>query len=133
MLSVVPASGLGSGAAQSLHAITTTSPASSNNGFKAGKPFFFDGTRTRYQSWHIACTLYLRANSKDINTDEQQIVFMLSYMQGGHAGAWKDRYTLKNYKSGVMPPTAGQFDKDLDAAFQDRDLEKRALQSLALI
>src|SRR5713101_1886055 len=108
MFFLVSYSGLFSGANKFLNAFVLVTHVITSSGFKAGKPFYFDGMHVCYQSWRVACTLYLHANSKDINMDEQQIIFMLSYMQGGHVGAWKDHYTLKNYVAGAQSPTASK-------------------------
>src|ERR1700678_3367670 len=77
------------------------------------------------------CTLYLTLNRAVYETDERQIIFMLSYMTEGTARAWKEAFV----RDVINTPTNDfgslkQFTIDLKKAFEASDLEGDARAKL---
>ena len=62
---------------------------------KIRAPVDFDGNRLQTTSFLNSCQTYLRLNKALYPTDEDKIIFVLSYMIGGTAGPVKDAITAK--------------------------------------
>src|ERR1700678_3117524 len=87
-------------------------------------PTHFTGNRDDLKDFIQDCTLYLTLNRAVYGTDEEQIVFMLSYMMEGTAHAWKEAFI----RDVINSPTNNfgslkQFTVDLKKAFEASDLE----------
>jgi hypothetical protein len=68
---------------------------SNSNGMKElriNPPTNFTGNRDDLDNFVQDCTLYLTLNKTVYETDEKQIIFMLSYMTEGTARAWKEAF-----------------------------------------
>src|SRR5713226_2288091 len=102
--------------------------------YKVAKPPLFNGNRTKYMAWRVACAIYIKSTPA-LNSDEARINFTLSYMQGGIAEAWKEEYVAKYFEPPVTKTaqTFQQFCTDLDANFRDADVGARALQALSCL
>src|SRR5712692_10395160 len=70
--------------------ILTTAPATkmSHSNVKVNKPESYDGDRSKYCSFSIACALSIAVMDKP--TDEEKIVFTLLYLTKGSAAVWRD-------------------------------------------
>ena len=55
-------------------------------------PTNFTGNRDDLDNFVQDCTLYLTLNKTVYETDEKQIIFMLSYMTERTAHAWKEAF-----------------------------------------
>src|SRR5271156_4745384 len=79
---------------------------------RIGLPTPFNGTRENLVSFINECALYCDLNAAIYDTDLKKVIFMLFYMKGGTAQAWKEsfitaaiekapvdyRISLKNYE-----------------------------------
>ena len=60
----------------------------SHSNVKVNKPKSYDGDRSKYCSFSIACALSIAVMDKP--TNEEKIVFTLSYLTKGSAAMWHD-------------------------------------------
>ena len=68
---------------------------SNSNGTKElriNPPTNFTGNRDDLDNFEQDCTLYLTLNKIVYETDEKQIIFILSYMTEGATHAWKEAF-----------------------------------------
>ena len=72
---------------------------------KIRPPPDFNGNREEADNFLNSCRVYLRLNAQSYSTDEEKIIFILSYMIGGSAGPWKDAFTTKAFS---INPTTSQ-------------------------
>src|ERR1700678_3170158 len=94
-------------------------------------PTRFSGNRHDLNNFIQDCMLYLSLNRAVYETDEKQIIFMLSYMTEGSARAWKEAFV----RDVINTPTNDfgslkQFTVDLKKAFEASDLEGDARAKL---
>src|SRR5713101_9647554 len=97
----------------------------SHSNVKVNKPESYDGDRSKYRSFSITCALSIAVMDKP--TDEEKIVFMLSYLTKGSAAMWCDRYIIDTLPS---VPTYTNFKKALDKAFEDGNAVANAMIKL---
>src|SRR5713101_2323998 len=97
----------------------------SHSNIKVNKPKSYDGDCSKYRSFSIACTLSIAVMNNP--TDEEKIVFVLSYLTKGLATMWCDRYVLDTLPS---TPTYTNFKKALDKAFEDGNATANAMIKL---
>ena len=71
---------------------------------KIRPPPDFNGNRKEADNFLNSCRVYLRLNAQSYSTDEEKIIFILSYMIGGSAGPWKDVFTTKAFS--INPATS---------------------------
>ena len=73
--------------------------------------------------------LYMASNSRQFQTDPDRIIFVLSYLKGGHAEAWAQNYIQPYTANGVITitQTFADFLTTLRNAFQDPNSEQKAL------
>ena len=57
---------------------------------KIRPPPDFSGDRTQASLFFNTCRTYLRLNDAAYPSDEEKIIFILSFMEGGTAGPWKE-------------------------------------------
>src|SRR6266849_1631858 len=111
------------------HLFPTTIPAPvtkmSHSNVKVNKPESYDGDRSKYRSFSIACALSIAVMDKP--TDEETIVFTLSYLTKGSAAMWCDRYVIDTLPSTL---TYTDFKKALDKAFEDGNAAANAMIKL---
>src|SRR6202522_3411563 len=94
-------------------------------------PAHFTGNQDDLDNFMEDCTLYLTLNRAVYETDENKIVFMLSYMTEGTARAWKEAFVREVINS----PTNNfrslkQFTVDLKKDFEASDSEGDARAKL---
>jgi len=58
-------------------------------GVEIAKPQIFDGTPAKVERFISACKLYIRMRLRGKSVEEQ-VQWILSYIQGGTAGVWKE-------------------------------------------
>ena len=69
-----------------------------------------------------ACRLYIRMKMREVAVEEQ-IQWVLSYMQGGSADVWKENI-LEDLEAGVLEyETVEEFLTDIRKEFRERDKE----------
>ena len=67
---------------------------------EVAKPAIFNGEVGRVGGFVIACRLYLRMKMKEV-TVEEQVQWVLSYVQGGSVDVWKENI-IKELETGEM-------------------------------
>jgi len=86
------------------------------------KPPVFNGEAGKVGKFITACKLYLRMKMKEAIVEEQ-VQWILSYVQGGSADVWKENI-LENLEAGeVEYKSAGEFLVKLKREFGGRDEE----------
>src|SRR5271155_4794601 len=94
---------------------------------RIGLPTPFDGTRENLQSFINECALYCDLNTAIYDSNLKKVIFMLSYMKGGTAQAWKKSFISKVINN---PPvnygTLISFLTQLRTAFDLADSEGEA-------
>ena len=67
---------------------------------EVAKPAIFNGEVGRVGGFVIACRLYLRMKMKEV-TVEEQVQWVLSYVQGGSVDVWKEN-VIEELEAGKM-------------------------------
>src|ERR1700678_3072845 len=94
-------------------------------------PTHFTGNRNDLDNFIQDCTLYLTLNRAVYETDEKQIIYMLSYMTEGTARAWKEAFVREVINSPIIDfGSLKQFTVDLKKAFEASDSEGDARAKL---
>ena len=86
-------------------------------GVKLGVPDFFDGTPSKFKTWNRQVALYI--DGYNVTDDKQKQHIALSYMRGGSATAWSDRF-IEAHIVTVAPITWATFQQQLKDAFEDK-------------
>ena len=73
---------------------------------KIRQPSDFDGNRDDAQNFLLTCRTYLRLNKDLYTTDEEKIIFVISFMVGGSAGPFKDALEMEAYT--IDPTTSAE-------------------------
>jgi hypothetical protein len=88
---------------------------------KIATPDTFTGDRNKADSFLSQLYLYFNARPADFPTDGQRILFALSYMKGGTAGPWADRF-VEQVEAGQPPAqTWADFRESFRRTFADPD------------
>src|ERR1700678_2476159 len=107
---------------------------SNSNGMKElriNPPTNFTGNRDDLDNFVQDCTLYLTLNKTVYETDEKQIIFMLSYMTEGTARAWKEAFIRDVINSQANDfGSLKQFTVNLKKAYEASDSEGDAREKL---
>src|SRR6202522_498993 len=94
-------------------------------------PTHFSGNQDDLDNFIQDCTLYLTLNRAVYETDEKQIIYMLSYMTEGTARAWKEAFVREVINSPIINfGSLKQFTIDLKKAFEASDSEGDARAKL---
>ena len=81
------------------------------------------------------CRLYLGANIDSYNNDFLKVSFILSYLDGGRAEAWKEQYQNSHLDAAgnlVFPPIQ-DFVQELHDAFDDPNESERAYRKFEML
>jgi hypothetical protein len=91
----------------------------------------FNGKRTEYKKFMQDIALYLRMNAKIYQTDEEKIIFTLSFFEEGDAASWKAQF-VEDILGTVQANfgTWADFKKNLDTAFLPYDGPGDALEEM---
>ena len=68
---------------------------------KIRQPPDFTGDRLEASNFLNTCRTYLHINKNAYTTDEDKIIFVLSFMEGGIAGPWKNAIMETAYTVGT--------------------------------
>ena len=71
---------------------TTTTTPPHDKELCLNTPPHFKGDQTKLRKFIQDCKIYLAINKRTYTDDEAKCAFILSYMEGGEADAWKDQY-----------------------------------------
>ena len=86
----------------------TGRPGGEAAGLEVAKPQIFDGTPPKVLGFITACKLYGKAKMREVPVEEQ-IQWVLSYVQGGAADIWKEN-VLEELEAGELEfETVGKF------------------------
>ena len=96
--------------------------------FKTPSPF--SGDRTEFSNWIQEVELYLLGNG--VSEDQTKILFALSYMTGGPAGAWKNTFFTSATDADNFG-TWADFKKKLVETFKEGDSAEIANNQLDLL
>jgi hypothetical protein len=121
---MVAPKGADQGVADSMHADKETTK-------KMNMPKPFTGKRNEYKKFMQDVALYLRMNHRAYTTDEEKIIFTLSFFEDGDAASWKAQY-VENIL-GTIPVDFGNwatFKTALDTAFLPYDGAGDALEEM---
>jgi hypothetical protein len=94
-------------------------------------PTNFTGNRDDLDNFIQDCSLYMTLNGTIYNTDKKKIIFMLSFMTEGTAGAWKEVFVqdvINNQANNFG--TLLQFVANLKKTFEAPDAEGDARAKL---
>jgi Domain of unknown function (DUF4939) len=99
------------------------------------RPTPFDGDRRRIENFVQECKMYLQINKGIYSTDEDKIIFILSYMNDKEALRWKQTYlrTIMNSDGDLVFPTAKEFVASLGNYFKPANLSQDAIHQLNLL
>src|SRR5271154_5132466 len=67
-------------------------PIMSAKEIRVNPPSIFSGNREELLGFLQDCEMYLKLNKEIYNSDEKQIIFVLSLLKGGTAAAWKEAF-----------------------------------------
>ena len=110
---------------------------------KIRQPLDFMGDRLEATNFLNTCCTYLHINKNAYPTEEDKIIFVLSFMEGGTAGLWKNALIEEAYSVGIDGAKVGfetfaAFVEKFKKAFeplspvQDAITKLKALQQMGL-
>ena len=81
-----------------------------------------------FQEFLQEVRLYLASNADVYHDDNRKVAFMLSYLQGGRAEAWKVQYQLTHTSAAnvLTLPSLAVFTTDLTTTFDDPNLVEKS-------
>ena len=100
---------------------------------KVAPPTPFAGASEDLDRFKAKCGIYFHIHAVEFPSALSQILFVLSYMKGGTAGAWATQRTIALLMAGSPALTMDEFNTELDAMFQDPNREATARQKLAAL
>ena len=100
---------------------------------RIGTPTPFTGNPSKLKLFLQECAMYLEINEEVYNTEAKKIAFILSYMQGGDAFAWKEQYydSLKDDKGKMTKrDTLEEFVEKLTQSFKKQGTQEKAREEM---
>ena len=100
------------------------------------KPDGFTGNHEKFTAWLLSVRTYLMMNAHIYDSDEKQIGFVLSYMTGGSALAFKENYIESCISDGLtfyIVESFAEFVKKLKNVYQVGDVKATSMLHLANI
>src|SRR4029077_10358422 len=111
----------------------TPAPAPRPKPPKVAAPTPFAGASEDLDRFKAECGIYFHIHAAEFPNTLSQILFVLSYMKGGTAGAWATQHTIALLTAGSPALTMDEFNMELNAMFQDPNHEATARQKLAAL
>ena len=99
---------------------------------KVAKPQTFDGTPLKVSRFVEACKLYIRMRLRDLPVEEQ-IKWVLSYVQGGSADIWKENVIEELEIGEIEFKSAGELLAEIRKEFGGGDEESVKVAELKKI
>ena len=96
------------------------------------KPQTFDGTPSKVSRFIGACKLYIRMRLRE-SAVEEQIQWILSYIQGGSADIWKENIIEELEVGEIEFESAGEFLAEIRKEFGEGDAESVKVAELKKI
>jgi len=96
------------------------------------KPQTFDGTPSKVSRFIGACKLYIRMRLRE-SAVEEQIQWILSYIQGGSADIWKENIIEELEVGEIEFESAGEFLAEIRKEFGEGDTESVKVAELKKI
>jgi Ty3 transposon capsid-like protein len=99
------------------------------------KPTPFDGDRKKVETFIQECRMYLQINKGIYTTDEDKIIFILSFMNDKEALRWKQTYlrTITNDAGDLVFPTIKTFVDNLGTYFKPANMSQDAIHQLNML
>ena len=96
------------------------------------KPTPFDGNRRSIENFIQECRMYLQVNRGVYTTDEDKVIFILSYMNDKEALRWKQTYlrSIENNEGLLVFPTIKDFITNLSTYFKPANMAQDATHHL---
>ena len=99
---------------------------------KVAKPQTFDGTLLKVSRFLGACRLYIKMRLREAMVEEQ-INWILSYIQGGSADIWKENIMEELENGEIKFESAGEFLTEIKKEFGGGDEESVKVAELKKI
>jgi len=99
---------------------------------EVAKPQTFDGTPSKVSKFVGACSLYIKMRLRDIPV-EKQVLWILSYVQGGSADIWKENVMEEITTGEIEFETVGEFLAKIRKEFGGGDEESVKVAELKKI
>ena len=115
---------------------TNTGNPTASQAAKMALPWEFSGKREDMNQFVMSCLAHLIINREIYDADEKKIGFMMSLLNKGEVGAWKEQFIQASYNAATSTNsqmTFGTFDDflcDLKATFQPHNDPADALAQL---
>jgi hypothetical protein len=81
----------------------TSRAAPSKSALKPSLPADFDGNRANGKAFLMSCRIYIRLRPDAFDSEDQQIVWAMSYMNAGRAARWVERMFRVEENAGTLP------------------------------